>query len=582
MRTLIKASVIGAIAMALVVLGTQGPATPAEASEQTTTVYWGNYDVAAFSQPSSLYFDVQKPCTDCYITSVTPDLEYDSDPGAGVVWTQATYSVGAMLHHMVIFNQALVDATCAGTQFGSLGDRFFASGDERGTLAFLPGYGYYLPPNVPSYLWNLNVMIHNVSPSQKTFRLKMTFKYYPGADNLKPMRHLWLDEGNCGSSEYAVPVGYKDDHWSWTSGGVPSQTADDVEGKIMMMGGHVHDWGVSVAATLGATATSGPVMCAAVGGYAMGSTFAPATVSSPPVPSGAHPTDNIDLNPGNPSYSGHIESMTGCLPNVMIKPGDTIWLHTQYNTTAPVPDVMGIMNAWVYDNCFAVSNPSQSDVDVDQFGDPCDPDMDGDGTMNVSDADDDNDGFDDSAESGTPLCTGSANEDAFSGESMVNDGCPAVGPAESICTGAADDDADAFINDGCTQVGTYAEGAFNIGTNSVGRCGAGNLSDPSPSWPLDFVSISTPDSTDKVSLVDLTSFLASPRRFDTSPGNANFNKRWDLLPGPGGFANWINLQDLTALIAGATGYPAMFDPDGPGGQPAPRAFGNPGPQCTGD
>ena len=30
------------------------------------------------------------------------------------------------------------------------------------------------------------------------------------------------------------------------------------------------------------------------------------------------------------------------------------------------------------------------------------------------------------------------------------------------------------------------------------------------------------------------------------------------MPGPGIFATWINTHDLTALTAGATGYPPMF------------------------
>ena len=59
---------------------------------------------------------------------------------------------------------------------------------------------------------------------------------------------------------------------------------------------------------------------------------------------------------------------------------------------------------------------------------------------------------------------------------------------------------------------------------------------------------------------------------DTSPGDARYDGRWDLVPGTR-FAsgNWIIINDLTALIAGVSGYPPMFG----GGT---KAFN--GPACT--
>jgi hypothetical protein len=80
-----------------------------------------------------------------------------------------------------------------------------------------------------------------------------------------------------------------------------------------------------------------------------------------------------------------------------------------------------------------------------------------------------------------------------------------------------------------------------------------------------------PESTDRVTLGDLTALLAPVRRLDSDPGDAEFRSRMDLVPGRGALAHWINLADLTALLAGDTGYPTMF-----GGA---RAFN--GPACTG-
>jgi hypothetical protein len=164
-----------------------------------------------------------------------------------------------------------------------------------------------------------------------------------------------------------------------------------------------------------------------------------------------------------------------------------------------------------------------------------------------------------------------ANNDSFD-DALVNDGCAAVGAAESICTGMADDDLDGYVNDGCAQDGARSEGEFNIGTNSLGPCSVGVDPGPSPSWPSDLVSGGAPlDSTDRINVLDITSYLV-PRRLDTSPGDANYSERFDLAPGltfP--FTEWIAVNDLTTLLAGSQGFPPMFG--------AMKAFN--GPLCTG-
>ncbi|HSP54523.1 MAG TPA: thrombospondin type 3 repeat-containing protein, partial [Dehalococcoidia bacterium] len=66
------------------------------------------------------------------------------------------------------------------------------------------------------------------------------------------------------------------------------------------------------------------------------------------------------------------------------------------------------------------------------------------------------------------------------------------------------------------------EKEIDLGTDALGRCGVGGAPNPSAMWPSDFVSGGIPDSTDRVNITDLTSFLAPVRRLDTSPGNPNF------------------------------------------------------------
>jgi len=181
----------------------------------------------------------------------------------------------------------------------------------------------------------------------------------------------------------------------------------------------------------------------------------------------------------------------------------------------------------------------------------------------------DGDGYTNVAEAGEPVCAGSTNDDSAD-DALVNDGCSAVGAPEANCANAVDDDADTIVNDGCTQSGSFSEGSFNIGTAAVGRCSEGAEAGPSPSWPSDLISGSIPNSTDKVTIGDLSSFVAPTRRLGTKPGDANFNKRWDLTPAAALGGQWINVFDLSALIAGSTGNPPMF-----GGA---RAFS--GPTCT--
>ncbi|TMC00288.1 MAG: hypothetical protein E6J42_01280 [Chloroflexi bacterium] len=102
------------------------------------------------------------------------------------------------------------------------------------------------------------------------------------------------------------------------------------------------------------------------------------------------------------------------------------------------------------------------------------------------------------------------------------------------------------------------EAEILIGTDPLGRCQVGTTA-PSNAWPSDFTSGGTPLSTDKITITDITSFVApAPKKNNTNPGDAGFNVRWDLVPGPGVFATWINTNDITALIAGASGYPPMF------------------------
>ncbi|MBI4157574.1 hypothetical protein HY502_01890 [Candidatus Woesebacteria bacterium] len=88
-----------------------------------------------------------------------------------------------------------------------------------------------------------------------------------------------------------------------------------------------------------------------------------------------------------------------------------------------------------------------------------------------------------------------------------------------------------------------------VGTKPDKRCGLDG-------WPADFISGGIPDSTNKITITDLTSFFSPIRHLDTSPQDPGYDVRWDLVPGKGLFAKDINIQDLTILSVLA---PPMFN-----------------------
>jgi hypothetical protein len=159
--------------------------------------------------------------------------------------------------------------------------------------------------------------------------------------------------------------------------------------------------------------------------------------------------------------------------------------------------------------------------------------------FDVDASDTDGDGFSDEAEVGTPLCNG------------IND----------------DADDDAVIDDGCLggppQAGAFSEAQFSIGTNWLVACTPGGSIDV---WPAELAIGSIPNSTNIINIADLSRFVAPVRRLNTSPGDLNFDQRYDLVPGRGGPAKWINIVDMSKLIT----FVPVFNPI-----LLPRAFSGP-------
>jgi hypothetical protein len=167
------------------------------------------------------------------------------------------------------------------------------------------------------------------------------------------------------------------------------------------------------------------------------------------------------------------------------------------------------------------------------------------------------------------LCNDNADNDGDTLTDLLDPGCNPTGlpvhPGYPTCP-----------TDGCAGIDSDGDGWTDeaevfIGTDPFGRCEAGASPKQSTDWPADLDSTAGAlDSLDKITVQDITSFLV-PDRVDTSPGDPNYNPRFDLVPGlTPPFTTWIATNDLTALLAGSSGYPPMFN-----GQKA-----NGGPTCT--
>jgi hypothetical protein len=288
------------ILLAVLVAGAFVVSAP-QALGATKTVRYGPYTIPGGTMETPgmihnrLQFAVQRPCVDCFITGFKPDLVYPDG-------RRATLATGAMLHHFVLTSQFRRDATCGNAPLGLAGERFFASGNERTAIAFPPTYGY----RVRWYdSWNLLVDLMNHSTTEQTVYIAVTYTYRPSWESVKRVRPVWLDIDQCGDSEYSIPAGFSDTHWDWNV---------NVPGKVVAAIGHIHGHGVAVEATKGATS-----ICKSV------ATLDPADVHS-------------------------VLAMSTCTgdPLARLRLGNTVRLHSMYQSSHPADDVMGIMLMWIH------------------------------------------------------------------------------------------------------------------------------------------------------------------------------------------------------------------------------------------
>jgi hypothetical protein len=310
-----------ALAVPLLVLGlvSAGPA-----AAETTTVSYGPFTIPAMSGKmmgelkNGFQLGVQVPCSNCYITSMHAELVSKGK--------RDNVDNGLMMHHMVLFAQGRTDATCGPETFlGKVGQRFFASGNERTPMSLPPGYGY---PVGGSEHWNLVYDLMNMNEKPESVYIKVKFGYHPGTTGFKPVTPVWLDINECGTSEYTVPTGYSNTAWNWTV---------NVPGNVVAIGGHIHTegHGVRIEANDRTTKTH---ICTSKPTY--GGT--PEYISMMEMSQ-----DGATLPAGSPFISG----MSGCIgtPVATVAKGDDVRINSVYNNPGPpYTGAMGIMLAYIY------------------------------------------------------------------------------------------------------------------------------------------------------------------------------------------------------------------------------------------
>ena len=218
-------------------------ARPAEAVQTTTTWMWptsGGITVPG-NGPTTATDTAPAPCTNCYITSIVPDLVYESDANHSDGTTANFNDNGPVpnidnvwLHHMVVVDYCPASGLI----------RVFASGNERTTWSLPAGYGYL----EAGCSWYVNYHIHNSSSATRSVALKLVVTYQTGV-TLTPVTPVWLDmSSNANNSEYTVPDGYSDTHTGSGATGISNDWTSTIQGQIVAIGGHVHDYGISVSA----------------------------------------------------------------------------------------------------------------------------------------------------------------------------------------------------------------------------------------------------------------------------------------------------------------------------------------------
>ena len=183
-----------------------------------------------------------KPRVDGWITRMRPDLVYTSGrvPGVDVIH----------LHHGVWVNLSRPNITSPDRP-----ELFFAAGEEK-TIGKLPkGYGYRYRA---SDVWNLNHMIHNLTPVPTEVYMVYEIDFIPdtsaAARGMRRVDPVWMDvengklypvfdvrKGAGSDGRYTYPT---DARRPYAGGGRRNEWVADRNGVLVHTAGHLHPGGL--------------------------------------------------------------------------------------------------------------------------------------------------------------------------------------------------------------------------------------------------------------------------------------------------------------------------------------------------
>lgn len=137
---------------------------------------------------------------------------------------------GRLLHHVAFWNTNRADFLCPNKD-----EHIFGAGGEMNDWPALPGFGYRVHKGDRI---RITTMFHNPTDTdypQTTLRVKI--EYAAVEANLKSVYPAWFDAKQCGESDFALQA-------SGTK--VTGDLAVNYSGRLLGVGGHMHDYGESL------------------------------------------------------------------------------------------------------------------------------------------------------------------------------------------------------------------------------------------------------------------------------------------------------------------------------------------------